>query len=116
MKRFGVLLLTLVLVVSLTACGGTKINSNDPSVGKWTAVSVSMLGFSMEINQVFPDGAFVELNANGKGTFTIIRYFFQNSNFYQNLGWFNWRSGLTTDPTFKITDQYFNFIVCVVWG
>jgi len=71
MKRLSVLLLALVLAVSLTACGGNKIDAKDPSVGKWSAVSITMLGFSMDVSQVFPGGVTVELNTNGKGTFVL---------------------------------------------
>ena len=68
MKKTTSLLLVLILCVSaLTACNG--VSSNDPNVGLWSAYSVDENGSSMDISDVYKDGATtIELKSNGSCT------------------------------------------------
>ncbi|MDL2214256.1 DUF5640 domain-containing protein [Clostridia bacterium OttesenSCG-928-O13] len=69
MKKVVSILLALVLVIGLAACGGGK--SDDPNVGMWNAVSASMMGIDMEIDELFESGVTLELKANGKFTIDV---------------------------------------------
>ena len=65
MKKIGSIILILIMAIGLTACGGAD-NSDDPNVGMWNAVSASMLGISSGIDEIFEQGASLELKGNGK--------------------------------------------------
>ncbi|MDL2235953.1 hypothetical protein LJC07_07420 [Christensenellaceae bacterium OttesenSCG-928-L17] len=70
MKKGISILLALMLVFSLAACGGGG-KSDDPNVGKWNAVSASMLGLDMGIADLFEGGVTLELKSNGKFTLDV---------------------------------------------
>ena len=57
MKKIIALLVNLVIVLSLAACGG-----NDPNAGTYNAVSCKALGISLDC-----EGDWLELKGNGKG-------------------------------------------------
>ena len=67
MKKFTSFLLALVMIFSLVACGGSG-SGDDPNLGVWTAVSVEMMGFSVDVADVFEKGFTIELKAKGKCT------------------------------------------------
>ncbi|MDL2294506.1 DUF5640 domain-containing protein [Ruminococcaceae bacterium OttesenSCG-928-D13] len=69
MKKTASILLVLVLVIGLAACGGGK--SDDPNVGNWNAVSATMLGIEMEVDDLFESGVTLEIKANGKFTLNV---------------------------------------------
>ena len=70
MKKSIALLLVVILGISLLAsCGGGS--SNDPNIGTWTAVSVNAFGVQMGVDDVFENGASIELKANGKCTLNL---------------------------------------------
>ncbi len=66
MKKVGLIILALIMLVSFTACGGKSSKSDDPNVGMWNAVSASMMDMTMDISEVFDEGASLELKENGK--------------------------------------------------
>ena len=66
MKKSIALFLLLILgIATLTACGGNQVDPNDPKLGKWNAVSVSMMGITMDIEEAFENETSFELKANG---------------------------------------------------
>ncbi len=69
MKKIVSILLAIMLVAGLAACGGGS--SDDPNVGTWNAVSASMMGIDMEVADLFEDGVTLELKANGKFTLSV---------------------------------------------
>ncbi|MDL2248612.1 hypothetical protein LJB89_02835 [Tyzzerella sp. OttesenSCG-928-J15] len=69
-KKRLVLLWALLLALSLGGCGGGG-KSDDPNVGIWNGISVSMLGIDMDIAEVFDNGVTLELKANGKFTLDV---------------------------------------------
>ena len=63
MKRIIYIVIAVLLLSSLAACGG---NSDDPNLGVWKAVTGEMFGISMEVEEFFEKGFTIELKANGK--------------------------------------------------
>jgi len=63
--------LLTAIVVLLCATASCKNDHNDPNIGKWTAVSISALGLTVEVDAAFQYGASLELKSNGKCTLTI---------------------------------------------
>ncbi len=66
MKKIGSIVLALIMLVSFTACGGKSSKSDDPNIGMWNAVAASMMDMTMDISEVFDEGASLELKENGK--------------------------------------------------
>ena len=66
MRKSIALILALILGITLLAGCGGGANSNDPNIGKWTAVSASAMGMEIGVADVFENGCSVELKANGK--------------------------------------------------
>lgn len=65
MKKRLCLLLAVMLVLCLTACGGAA--SDDPILGKYEGYSYEMLGFAYEMSEIYPDGDnYIELKDGGK--------------------------------------------------
>lgn len=69
MKKVISMLLILTVALGLSACSGGK--SDDPNVGKWNAVSASMMGFDMETSELFDNGVSLEIKANGQFTLDV---------------------------------------------
>ena len=69
MKRTISLLLTFVLILSLTACGGGNVRADDKYFGAYKAISASAMGISMSADSM-PEFAF-ELKEGGKGSMTV---------------------------------------------
>lgn len=65
MKKIIAILLTLVLLLSLAACGGGE---PDPNAGKYQGISAKALGMTMDMSEVYPGETWVELKSGGKGT------------------------------------------------
>ena len=69
MKKLLAILLALVMVLSMAACGGSGSGEPDPNLGKYDAVSAEMSGLSLNVKSVFKDGFSIELKDGGKATF-----------------------------------------------
>ena len=65
MKKIVALMLTIVLLLSLSACTGGE---PDPNEGKYQAVSAKAMGVTMDVAEVYPGETWVELKSGGKGT------------------------------------------------
>ena len=68
-KNLSAVLLAVVLVFSLCACGAS-VDPNDPNQGKWIATRGEMFGLSMDVEDLFGDGFIIELKNDGKCTLT----------------------------------------------
>lgn len=72
MKKISRVILVLIMIVNLTACGGKEVaTTSDPNVGMWNAVSASMGDTTLVIAEVFDKGASLDLKANGKFDFVL---------------------------------------------
>ena len=65
MKKRIAILLTIVMLLSLAACGGGE---PDPNAGKYQGISAKALGMTMDMSEVYPGETWVELKSGGKGT------------------------------------------------
>ena len=63
MKKLIAMILVLVMMVSLVACGGEP----DPNAGVYQAVSATALGITMDIEDVYEGETWIELKNGGKG-------------------------------------------------
>ena len=70
MKRMTCAVLTLLLALALCACGGDKA-PDSPYLGTWTAVSARFGDADVPIDEVFPDGMVLELQASGVCQLTL---------------------------------------------
>ena len=71
MKKTISLLLAVLLLVSLGACGGAKIDPNDPNQGLWTATTGEMFGVTINVKDFFGEGFTIELQSKGKCVLTV---------------------------------------------
>ena len=70
MKRNIALLLALVMVFTLVACGGKT--DNDTNLGKYVGATVEVFGEDVNISEIYPDGEnYIELRSGGKCVFTL---------------------------------------------
>lgn len=65
MKKRIAILLTIVMLLSLAACGSGE---PDPNAGKYQGISAKALGMTMDMSEVYPGETWVELKSGGKGT------------------------------------------------
>ena len=65
MKKIIAILLTIVMLLSLAACGGGE---PDPNAGKYQGISAKAFGLTMDMSEVYPGETWVELKSGGKGT------------------------------------------------
>ena len=65
MKKIIAILLAVVMLLSLAACGGGE---PDPNAGKYQGISAKALGMTMDMSEVYPGETWVELKSGGKGT------------------------------------------------
>ncbi len=68
MKKISSLILAFIMLVSFTACGGKSGDSDSdaPHLGMWNAVAASMMDTTLDISEVYDEGASLEMNSNGK--------------------------------------------------
>ena len=69
MKKIIAFLLTLAMLLSLAACGGSA--EEDPNAGKYIGISAAVGGFSMPMSDVYPGETWIELKSGGKGTIML---------------------------------------------
>ena len=65
MKKIVAILLTIAMLLSLSACGGGE---PDPNAGKYQGISAKALGMTMAMSELYPGETWVELKSGGKGT------------------------------------------------
>ena len=70
-KKLFAVLLVIAVTLSLVACGGGKVDPNDPNQGLWVAVNGEMMGFEMGVEEVFGEGFTIELQEKGKCTLMV---------------------------------------------
>ena len=69
MKRILAIFLTLAMVLSLAACGGSI--EEDPNAGKYLGTTAKALGMTMEMTEIYPGETWMELKSGGKGTIML---------------------------------------------
>ena len=69
MKKALTLLLAALLLLALAACGGGDGAAADPNCGLYDATTLEMLGITMDVAEVFPEGFSIELQDGGKAKF-----------------------------------------------
>ena len=69
MKKLLAIFLTLTMLLSLAACGGST--EEDPNAGKYLGTTAKALGMTMEMSEVYPGETWVELKSGGKGTIML---------------------------------------------
>ena len=70
MKKLLVLVFAAALVLTFAACGGGGGSaSSDPNCGHYDATVLEMMGFTMDVAEVFPDGFSIDLQDGGKAKF-----------------------------------------------
>ena len=65
MKKIIAFLLTLAMLLSLAACGGSA--EEDPNAGKYIGISAAVGGFSMPMSDIYPGETWIELKSGGRG-------------------------------------------------
>ena len=68
MKKLTVILLAMIMVFSLAACGGGA--KDDPNLGKYIGDEINIFEWT-PMEEVYPGDNFIELKADGKGDFTM---------------------------------------------
>ena len=69
MKRLLAVLLSLAMLLSLAACGGSA--ERDPNAGKYIGISAAVGGFAMPMSDVYPGETWIELKSGGKGSIML---------------------------------------------
>ena len=69
MKRLLAVLLSLAMLLSLAACGGSA--EGDPNAGKYIGISAAVGGFAMPMSDVYPGETWIELKSGGRGTIML---------------------------------------------
>ncbi len=70
MKKLLTVLLTAVLLLSLAACGSDG-TPTDPNAGMYYCTTVKAVGVLMTVDEVYDNGAYLELKDGGKGTINL---------------------------------------------
>lgn len=79
MKKFLALLLAVVMLLCMTACGqqdsrddrDDRDDEPNPNAGKYLGVSCEVMGSVMDINEVYPGDNYLELKDNGKANLVL---------------------------------------------
>jgi hypothetical protein len=68
MKKISSIILAFIMLVSFTACGGKSSDgdSDAPHLGMWNAVAASMMDMTLDISEVYDEGASLEMKDSGK--------------------------------------------------
>lgn len=66
MKKIICILMTIILVLPLAACGGSK-GDDDPNLGVYEARTGEMLGIEVPVSDFYEEGFTIELKKKGKG-------------------------------------------------
>ena len=69
MKKLIAILLTLVMLLSLAACGGET--AEDPNAGKYLGTTAKALGMTMPMTDIYEGETWLELKSGGKGTIML---------------------------------------------
>ena len=70
MKKFAAILLAVMMLFALTACGGSS-EPADPNCGTYTLTSAEMMGISMAPEEVFTGESYLELRDGGDASLTL---------------------------------------------
>ncbi len=70
MKKLLTVLLTSILLLILAACGSDE-TSSDPNAGMYNCTTVEAVGVLMTVDEVYENGAYLELKNGGKGTINL---------------------------------------------
>lgn len=72
MKKVLVVVLALAMIFALAACGDNAPAANtDPNAGHYVCTELSMFGISLGVEEVYTNGAYVDLNDGGKGVINL---------------------------------------------
>lgn len=66
MKKISALLLVLMIFFAFAACGGS-----DPNCGIYECTKVTAMEVEMDVTDVYPNGASIELQSRSKGIITL---------------------------------------------
>ena len=69
MKKLLAILLTMAMLLSLAACGGSA--EEDPNAGKYLGTTAKALGMTMPMSDIYEGETWVELKSGGKGTIML---------------------------------------------
>ena len=69
MKRMLAILLTLAMLLSLAACGGSV--EEDPNAGKYLGTTAKAFGMVMPMSDIYEGETWLELKSGGKGTIML---------------------------------------------
>lgn len=69
MKKLLAILLSLAMLLSLAACGGSA--EEDPNAGKYLGTTAKALGMTMPMSDIYEGETWVDLKSGGKGTIIL---------------------------------------------
>lgn len=69
MKRIFAIVLTVAMVLALTACGGG--GEEDPTLGKYMGIQCEMGGIALSMEELYPGESYLELKNNGKAKLVL---------------------------------------------
>lgn len=70
-KKYGVFLFFVVVSLVVTGCGGGSTIADDPNLGVWRATSAVISGMELPTENLFEEGAELELKPKGKCTLSV---------------------------------------------
>lgn len=66
MKKICLFLLVIMIIFTFSACG-----ESDPNCGVYECTKVTVMEVEMDVTDVYPKGASIELQSGSKGTITL---------------------------------------------